>query len=146
MTAAAMLTYPDFFKVGVSSSGNHDNNIYGKFWTETYQGVEQTKPVTVDSLGNLHASFSSSAPTTIELAKNLKGRILLVTGDMDNNVHPANTIRLANALIRNNKRFDLMILPGIAHEVSGDYYRNLISNYFVDHLKNWKGFDVNMVQ
>ncbi|WP_145860968.1 S9 family peptidase [Pedobacter suwonensis] len=146
MTAAAMLTYPDFFKVGVSSSGNHDNNIYGKFWTETYQGVEQTKPATVDSLGKLHASFSSSAPTTIELAKNLKGRILLVTGDMDNNVHPANTIRLANALIKNNKRFDLMILPGIAHEVSGDYYRNLISNYFVDHLKNWKGFDVNMVQ
>ncbi|SDF91278.1 Dipeptidyl aminopeptidase/acylaminoacyl peptidase [Pedobacter terrae] len=146
MTAAAMLTYPDFFKVGVSSSGNHDNNIYGKFWTETYQGVEQTKPTTVDSLGRLHASFVSSAPTNIELAKNLKGRLLLVTGDMDNNVHPANTIRLANALIKNNKRFDLMILPGIAHEVSGDYYSSLISNYFVDHLKNWKGFDVNMVK
>ncbi|MFF5380624.1 alpha/beta hydrolase family protein [Pedobacter suwonensis] len=82
----------------------------------------------------MHASFSSSAATIIVLTK-LKGRILLMTGYMDSNVHSANTMSLANALIKNNKRFDLMILPGNVHEISGDYYSGLISNYFVDHLK-----------
>ncbi|WP_431294492.1 prolyl oligopeptidase family serine peptidase [Pedobacter sp. P26] len=145
MTAAAMMTYPDFFKVGVSSSGNHDNNIYGKFWTETYQGIDKIK-ASVDSLGRAHTSFASNPKTTIELAKNLKGRLLLITGDMDNNVHPANTMRLANALIKNNKRFDLMILPGVAHEISGDYYRGLINNYFTDYLKSWKGYNAEMIK
>ena len=145
MTAVAMMTYPDFFKVGVSSSGNHDNNIYGKFWTETYQGVQQTN-TSVDSLGRSHASFVSNPRTTIELVKNLKGRLLLITGDMDNNVNPANTMRLANALIKNSKRFDLMIMPGVAHEISGDYYRGLINNYFTDYLKSWKGYNADMIK
>src|SRR5262249_7525103 len=59
--------------------------------------------------------YEIKVPTNPELAANLKGKLLLVHGDMDNNVHPANTIRLVDALIKANKRFDLLIMPGKAH-------------------------------
>jgi dipeptidyl-peptidase 4 len=75
-------------------------------------------------------------PTTVELAPNLKGNLLLETGDMDNNVHPANTIRLVQALIKANKRFDFMMLPGKPHGY-GDmtpYTNHLMFEYFSEHL------------
>ena len=75
-------------------------------------------------------------PTTVELAANLKGNLLLETGDMDNNVHPANTIRLVNALIKANKRFDFMLLPGKPHGY-GDmqpYFTKLLMEYFAENL------------
>jgi dipeptidyl aminopeptidase/acylaminoacyl peptidase len=75
-------------------------------------------------------------PTTVDLAPNLKGKLLLATGDMDNNVHPANTIRLVNALIKANKRFDFMIYPGKPHGY-GDmqpYMNRLMFEYFSEHL------------
>ena len=80
--------------------------------------------------------FQIRIPTTVELAPNLKGNLLLETGDMDNNVHPANTIRLVNALIKANKRFDFMILPGKPHAY-GDmtpYTNHLMFEYFAEHL------------
>lgn len=137
MSAAAIMTFPDFFKVAVASSGNHDNNIYGKFWTEAYNGVEP-----VASAGGLE--FRSRAATNMELAPRLKGRLMLVTGDMDDNVHPANTIRLADALIRNNKKFDMMIIPGAPHEMGGTYYNYLIRSYFDRYLRNPGGFDADI--
>jgi dipeptidyl aminopeptidase/acylaminoacyl peptidase len=80
--------------------------------------------------------FEIKVPTTTELAPNLKGRLLLVTGDMDNNVHPANTIRLVNALIKANKRFDFMIMPGQAHGYGAmqPYFTQLMFEYFAEHL------------
>ena len=75
-------------------------------------------------------------PTNIKLAPNLKGRILLATGDMDNNVHPGGTIRLANALIKANKRFDFILLPGKPHGY-GDmqpYFNRQLMEYFAEHL------------
>lgn len=142
LSAAAILTYPEFFKVAVSASGNHDNNIYGKFWTETYHGLTAV-PVTYPD-GSSGSEWRSEVPTTIDLADRLQGRLLLITGDMDNNVHPAATFKLVNALIRNNKRFDLMVFPGRDHMVEGDYYYNLIRYYFEEHLKNPKEFDCDM--
>lgn len=142
MSATAILTYPGFFKVAIASSGNHDNNIYGKFWTETYHGVTPT-PMT-DAYGKPTLEYRSRVATNFELADRLTGRLLLITGDLDNNVHPANTLRLANALIKNNKRFDLMIIPGAGHEMGGEYYNRLIRNYFVEHLKHFREFDANM--
>jgi len=82
------------------------------------------------------STFFIHVPTTVDLAASLKGNLLLETGDMDNNVHPANTIRLVNALIKANKRFDFMILPGKPHAY-GDmtpYTNHLIFEYFSEHL------------
>jgi dipeptidyl aminopeptidase/acylaminoacyl peptidase len=75
-------------------------------------------------------------PTNAELAANLKGRLLLVHGEIDNNVHPANTLRLADALIKANKRFDLLILPGKAHGFADyqPYFTQRMWEYFTEHL------------
>jgi hypothetical protein len=81
-------------------------------------------------------TFQIRVPTTVELATNLKGNLLLETGDMDNNVHPANTIRLVQALIKADKRFDFMMLPGKPHSY-GDmtpYTNRLMFEYFAEHL------------
>jgi dipeptidyl-peptidase-4 len=109
MTAAALLQYPDFFKVGWSESGNHDNNVYNTTWSEKYHGVkeETEKDGTEKFLYNIDKNS--------EIAKNLKGHLMLTSGDMDNNVHIANTMRLADALIKANKRFEMLILPGMRH-------------------------------
>ncbi|HEY9229729.1 MAG TPA: DPP IV N-terminal domain-containing protein, partial [Gemmatimonadaceae bacterium] len=183
LTAAAMMLppYNDFFKVGVSTSGNHDNNIYNQNWSEQYHGLKvvakagsgrggvtqagaaasdgdgngngaangnggrRTGRATPRNNGNSDGSIAADdstdaywlrVPTTVELAPNLKGRLLLGTGDMDNNVHPANTIRLVEALIKANKRFDLMIYPGKPHGY-GDmqpYSTRLTFEYFAEHL------------
>ncbi|MCM1109400.1 MAG: S9 family peptidase [Clostridium sp.] len=140
MTTAAMLSAPDFYKVGVAASGNHDNNIYTQWWGETFHGVTQQ----TDSLGNV--TFSCRIPTNIELAPNLKGHLLLITGDMDNNVHPASTIRMANALIKARKRFDMKVIPGADHGLGDAYYQNLIRYYFVEHLLGEKRDDIDIVK
>ena len=109
MSTAAILVYPDFFKVAVSSSGNHDNSIYNSWWSEKHHGVKET----IGEKGD--TSFVYNIEKNQDLAKNLKGHLMLTTGDIDNNVSPANTIRVINALIKANKRFDLMLLPGQRH-------------------------------
>jgi len=118
----AMFRYPDFFKVGVSGSGNHDNRTYGFFWGEKYQGL--LKPGSPDN-------FESAANYT--LAKNLKGKLLLTHGDMDNNVHPSNTLRVVDALIKANKDFDLIIFPDTPHALP-TYGVRRTWDYFVRYL------------
>lgn len=134
MTATAILTHPDFYKVAVAASGNYDTNIYTQWWGETYHGVWEKNGV-----------FKSDIPTTAALAGNLKGRLFLITGDVDKNVHPANTFRLADALIKNNKRFDMMVLPGKDHGLGDKYYTNLIRYYFIENLLNLKSNDIDIV-
>jgi dipeptidyl aminopeptidase/acylaminoacyl peptidase len=109
MSSAAMLVYPDFFKVAVSESGNHDNAVYNRWWSEKHNGVKEVVTPKGDT------TFQYSIDKNPDIAKNLKGRLLLSTGDIDNNVHPANTIRLINSLIKANKRFDFVLLPGQRH-------------------------------
>ncbi len=134
MTATAMLTHPDFYKVGVAASGNYDTNIYTQWWGETYHGVWQTEK-----------GFESNIPTTAALAGNLKGRLFLITGDVDKNVHPAHTFRLADALIKQNKRFDMMVLPGKDHGLGDKYYINLIRYYFLENLLGMENKDIDIV-
>src|SRR6202012_2418377 len=126
MSTAAMLVYPDFFKVAVSSSGNHDNSIYNRWWSEKHHGVKEM----ISDKGD--TSFLYSIEKNADLAKNLKGHLMLSTGDIDNNVHPGNSIRVANALIKANKRFDLVILPGQRHAYGRmtDYF----SHYLIGDL------------
>jgi len=131
MSTAAMLTYPDFYKVAVSASGNHDNNIYTQWWGETYHGITMKTQKSGDS--SIY-KFETKIPTNTELAANLKGKLFLITGDVDKNVHPASTLRLVDALINANKRFDMMILPGKDHGLGDKYYTNLIRYYFIENL------------
>jgi dipeptidyl-peptidase 4 len=130
MTAAAMLEYPDFFKVGWSESGNHENNIYNNTWSEKHHGLKEV----TDDKGNV--TFEYSIDKNSEIAKNLKGHLMLVTGDYDNNVHPANTFRMADALIKANKRFDFMIVPGQRHAYGpdADYVSWRRADYFCQYL------------
>eukprot|EP01133_Synstelium_polycarpum_P009402 gene9402-11009_t len=109
MSTAAMLVYPDFFKVAVSKAGNHDNSIYNRWWSEKHHGVKEIVSAKGDT------TFKYNIDKNPEIAKNLKGHLMIMTGDIDNNVHPANTIRLANALMKAGKRFEFVILPGQRH-------------------------------
>ncbi len=129
MSTAAILKYPDFFKVAVSCAGNHDNSIYNRWWSETHHGVKE-KVVKGDT------TFVYSIKTNQELAKNLKGHLLLVHGDMDNNVHPAGTTRVIDALIRANKRFDMLFLPGQRHGFGdmNEYFFWRMADYYSEWL------------
>lgn len=122
MSTAALLTYPDFYSAAVSSAGNHDNNIYNKGWVEIHFGVKEKRRTMKDSLGNEYEEifYETHSKTNQELAKNYKGGLLIVTGDMDRTVHPANTLRVVNALIEAGKNFDMLVLPGNTHGFSGD--------------------------
>lgn len=130
MSTAAMLVYPDFFKVAVSSSGNHDNSIYNRWWSEQHHGVKET----ITDKGD--TTFAYSIEKNQDLVKNLKGHLMLTTGDIDNNVHPGGTIRVANALIKANKRFDLVILPGQRHGYADmtEYFFWRMADYFTLYL------------
>ncbi len=130
MSTAAMLVYPDVFKVAVSSAGNHENNIYNRWWSEKHHGVQERILPSGDT------TFVYQIEKNPDLAKNLKGHLMLSTGDVDNNVHPAGTIRMANALIKAGKRFEFVLLPGQRHgygEMS-EYFFWKMGDYFVAHL------------
>lgn len=141
MSTAAMLVYPDFFKVAVSSSGNHENDVYNLNWSEKHHGVKET--VKGDTI-----TFEYAIERNSELARNLKGHLLLTTGDIDNNVHPAGTLRMADALIKANKRFDFFIFPGQRHGYGNmsDYWHWLRAEYFVRHLIGDDRWNANITE
>lgn len=142
MSTAALLVYPDFFKVAVSGAGNHENNIYNRWWSERHHGVKEVVSAKGDT------TFNYAITRNTELAKNLKGNLLLVTGDIDNNVHPANTIRMAEALIKANKRFDFMLLPGQRHGFGNmtEYFFWMMGDYFSKHLIGDSKEDVDIME
>lgn len=129
MAAAAICTYPDFYKAAVASAGNHDNAFYHKSWGETYQGIayDSTKA----------KPFNYKVKNNMELASRLAGRLLLVTGETDNNVHPGNTFRLVDALVKAGKNFELLVLPNQSHHYEGPYktyYENKVRAFFLQYL------------
>jgi dipeptidyl-peptidase 4 len=142
MSTAAMLVYPDFFKVAVSSSGNHENNVYNRWWSEKHNGVKET----TDKDGKV--KFEYTIDRNSEIAKNLKGHLLITTGDMDDNVHMANTMRLADALIKANKRFDMFVLPGQRHAYGPmtDYFFWVRADYFAQHLLGASADTVDLIE
>lgn len=121
MATAAICTYPDFYKAAVSAAGNHDNYIYNKWFTETHNGATEEKKVVKDSVNGDRTEYTYKfrVNTNIDLAKNYKKGLLLVTGDMDDNVHPAHTYRMIDALIKAGKNFDMLVLLGQDHGFSG---------------------------
>ncbi len=126
-TADAMFRYPDFFKVGISESGNHDNREYEDDWGERYQGL---------LVKNVDGTTNYDDQANQNLAKNLKGHLLLAHGTMDDNVPPYNTLLVVDALIKANKDFDLLLLPNQHHGYGSAtlYMTRRRWDYFVRYL------------
>ena len=126
-TAAAMFKYPEFYKVGISESGNHDSRNYEDDWGERYIGL-----LTKDEAGNSNYDDQANA----EFAKNLKGKLLLAHGGLDDNVPPYNTYLVVDALVKANKDFDLIIFPNARHGFGKDSYYMMRRrwDYFVENL------------
>jgi dipeptidyl aminopeptidase/acylaminoacyl peptidase len=142
MSTAAMLVYPDFFKVAVSESGNHENNVYNNTWSEKHHGIKEVD----DPSGDV--KFEYSVEKNSELARNLKGHLMLTSGDIDDNVHMANTLRMADALIKANKRFDFFVLPGLRHsyQPEQDYFFWVRSDYFCRWLLGKEADSVDILE
>ncbi len=126
-TAGAMFRYPEFFKVGIAESGNHDNRAYEDDWGERYQGLLVKNPDGTDNY---------TAEANQVLASKLRGKLLLAHGTMDDNVPPNNTTLVVDALIKANKDFDLLMLPNIGHGFGAmsNYMMRRRWDYFVKHL------------
>jgi dipeptidyl aminopeptidase/acylaminoacyl peptidase len=126
-TAAAMFRYPDFFKVGIAESGNHDNRNYEDDWGERYHGL----------LERSNDSDNYAAEANQTHAANLKGKLFLAHGAMDDNVPPSNTMLVVDALVKAGKDFDLLILPNARHGFGADgaYMMRRRWDYFVRHLQ-----------
>lgn len=141
MSTAAILVYPDFFKAAVSSAGNHDNNVYNSWWSETHHGVKEE----IDAKGKI--SYQYKIDDNQSLAKNLKGHLMLIHGDMDNNVNPAGTIRMANELIKAHKRFKFMVMPGQRHGFGSmtEYSFWLRADHFSKYLLGKEVTDVDLL-
>lgn len=128
--ADAMFRYPDFFKVGISEAGNHDNREYEDDWGERYQGLLTR---------NADGSDNYTAEANQIYAKNLKGKLLLAHGTMDNNVPPYNTLLVVNELIKANKDFDLILLPNRTHGFGNEPY--MVRRRWDYFVKNLLGVD-----
>jgi dipeptidyl-peptidase-4 len=126
-TAAAMFHYPDFFKVGIAESGNHDERDYEDDWAEKWAGVE---------IKNADGTSNYDSQANQNYAKNLKGHLLLAHGTMDDNVPPNNTLLVVDALIKGNKDFDLLLIPNVPHGYgpASQYMTRRRWDYFVRYL------------
>jgi dipeptidyl-peptidase-4 len=118
--AHAMLVFPDFYRVGVSISGDHDPRLDKAWWNEAYQGY----PVADDY----------AAQSNVTMADRLQGHLLLEHGDIDDNVHPVETMRFADALIKANKNFDMLFVPNMYHGEANPYLARRRWDYFVQYL------------
>jgi dipeptidyl aminopeptidase/acylaminoacyl peptidase len=126
-TASAMFKFTDFFDVGIAESGNHDNRVYEDDWGERYQGLlEKNGP-----------SDNYAAESNATYAKNLKGKLMLVHGQMDDNVPAENTQLVVDALVKAGKDFDLIMLPHARHGygVDNNYVMRRRWDYFVKNLQ-----------
>jgi dipeptidyl-peptidase-4 len=133
----AVLEFPDFYKVAVASSADHDFRMEKDWWPEMYMGWPVDS--TYDQVSN------------ITMAKNLKGKLLIVHGGLDENVNPSATFKLAEAFIKNDKEFDMLIIPSQHHGYTGkygDYFTKKLWNYFIEHLGGEKtlwDFDLDLL-
>ena len=136
-TAAAMFRFPDFYKVGISESGNHDNRNYEDDWGERYIGLmtgPDGKHTTAVDDSKEKSNYTDQANQNF--AKNLKGKLLLAHGNMDDNVPPYNTYLIVEALHKANKDYDLIIFPNARHGYGPDssYMMRRRWDYFVKNL------------
>jgi dipeptidyl aminopeptidase/acylaminoacyl peptidase len=127
----ALLFHPDFYKAAVSAVGCHDNRMDKIWWNEQWMGYP---------LGSHYSQASN-----VDNAWRLQGKLLLVVGEMDQNVDPASTMQVVNALIKANKTFDLLVIPGAGHGSGGPYGERKRFDFFVHHLLGAEPPDRNRV-
>ena len=134
----AILEYPDFYDVAVSSAGNHDNRNYEADWGEKWQGLLENIEIEDNERSNDYDFTKTNYDNQANqlLAKNLKGKLLLAHGNLDNNVPPYNTLLVVDELIKANKDFDLIIFPNKRHGFGdqNNYFTRRKWDYFVEHL------------
>ena len=149
-STAALLRYPDFYDVAVSSSGNHDNRNYEADWGEKWHGL--LEPLNIDSKDNSSEYDVKKTNYDIQanqlFVENLKGKLLIAHGMLDDNVPPSNTMLVVDELIKANKDFDLILFPNKRHGYGdmSNYMMRRKWDYFVKHLKGLeppKGFSFN---
>ena len=130
MTVSALLVHPDFFKVGVAMTAPNDPGGYYNIWVERYAGVREEF-----GADGARRWVPAPAPGNIELAHRLRGRLLMVYGEADENVHLLHLMRMADALVKAGRRFDMFVIPGADHGL-GDwrYHLGLTRDYFAEHL------------
>lgn len=116
----ALLFHPDFYKVAVSSSGCHDNRMDKMWWNEQWMGFP------------IDQSYAESS--NVDNAHRLQGKLLLILGELDDNVDPSSTMQVINELIKANKNFDFLMVPGMKHSLGGDYGEHKRRDFFVKHL------------
>jgi len=129
MTTSAMLVYPEFFRVGVAMTAPNDPSVYYNLWAERYYGVEQV----TEEDGTVR--WVSEPEGNLEIADQLQGRLLMIYGEADGNVHPTHMHRMAQAFVEAGKRFDMLMIPGGDHGL-GDwrYLYGVVWDYFTTHL------------
>ena len=142
MSTAAILQYPDFFKAAWSESGNHDNNVYNHFWSEKYHGVRE------EAQKDGTEKFVYEIDKNSDIAKNLRGHLMLTTGDMDENVSQVNTMHVADALIKANKRFEMLVFPGMRHSYMpiNTYVIWRRGDFFAHWLLGWSDADADIME
>jgi len=119
-SAGALLFHPEFYKVAVSSSGCHDNRMDKIWWNEQWMGYP---------IGPQYAASSN-----VTHANRLEGKLMLILGELDENVDPSSTMQLVNELVKANKNFDFVEIPGMGHSLGGDYGEHKRRDFFVKHL------------
>jgi len=126
-----VLFHPEFYKVVVTNSGCHDNRMHKLWWNEQWMGW----PV------GPHYAASSN----VDNAHLLQGKALIIVGEMDDNVDPASSLQVVNALVKANKHFDMLLIPGQAHGVGVLATQHYRDDYFVHHLLGVEPPDWNKV-
>ncbi|MCH7415436.1 S9 family peptidase [Belliella sp. R4-6] len=121
-STGALLFFPEFYKVAVSSCGCHDNRMDKIWWNEQWMGLPT---------GDHYQACSN-----VSNAKNLEGKLLLMVGEIDDNVDPASTYQLVDQLVKHNKEFEFMMFPGMGHSSGGEYGERLRRDFFVKNLLN----------
>lgn len=121
-STGALLFHPEFYKVGVSSCGCHDNRMDKIWWNEQWMGWP---------LGRQYEECSN-----VVNASNLQGELMLIVGELDDNVDPSSTFQLSNALIQAGKEHELIVVPGMGHSSGGSYGERKRRDFFVRHLLN----------
>ncbi len=118
----ALLFHPEFYKVGVAACGCHDNRMDKIWWNEQWMGYP---------IGKEYEACSN-----VVNAHLLEGKLMLILGELDNNVDPASTLQVVNELIKHNKEFEFVMLPGERHTMGGNYGERKRRDFFVKHLLN----------
>ncbi|NOR52678.1 MAG: prolyl oligopeptidase family serine peptidase, partial [Candidatus Aminicenantes bacterium] len=131
-TLGGLLFHADFYKVGVSSCGCHDNRMDKIWWNEQWMGWP---------LGPEYAASSN-----VDNAYRLKGKLLLILGEMDTNVDPASTMQVVDALIKADKVFDFLFIPGGGHGMGREYGQRKMIDFFVQNLKGFDPPDWNRIE